>query len=320
MGKNRNKNKTNLLTLYNKAEMGMGVLIIFITLLLVTAIAAYVLITTATGFQEKALATGSQTKELISSNINIVEISGTNPITDSTINNLTIVAKLAAGSEAINLDDVILVVNTDYKSAILLKYRGAGSSIDLGQTGFNTWRTQELGVVGNISNSVILAEDLDDDGTDDYVNISTTLIRFWLSTAGNVNVSLSSSSFVEGGSPAVSNAQITKNGVIYGYVTVATVGGTMSADSTFAANGTFSVTPFEEGHGYYVADYLQQGPNYLNGIFSRGDIIKFYVETPNPVGEDYNLQVNFFPKVGSATSARFATPNVMNTERVYLYP
>jgi flagellin FlaB len=52
-----------------KAEMGIGTLIIFIAMILVAAIAAGVLIQTATSLQNKALLAGTRTKGQVSTAI-----------------------------------------------------------------------------------------------------------------------------------------------------------------------------------------------------------------------------------------------------------
>jgi archaellin len=92
-----------------KAEMGVGVLIVFIAMLLVAAIAAGVLITTVTSLQQKALVTGAETRGEISTHIRFIEVSGTDG-TDGSIENLTAIIKLASGSDSIDLDDVLLSV------------------------------------------------------------------------------------------------------------------------------------------------------------------------------------------------------------------
>lgn len=101
-----------------KAEMGVGVLIVFIAMLLVAAIAAGVLITTVTSLQQKALTTGQETRGEISTHINFVEVKGVNGA-DGSLENFSILSKLAAGSDPIDLQDVLLSVSLNNASANL---------------------------------------------------------------------------------------------------------------------------------------------------------------------------------------------------------
>ena len=90
-----------------KAEMGVGTLIVFIAMLLVAAIAAGVLITTVTSLQQKALNTGQESKGEISTHVQFVEISGQDG-SDGSFDNFTAIGKLAAGSDPVNLNNVLV--------------------------------------------------------------------------------------------------------------------------------------------------------------------------------------------------------------------
>jgi archaellin len=92
-----------------KGEMGVGTLIIFIALLLVAAVAAGVLIQTAGSLQQKALSTGTQATGQISTNAQVVEVSAEDGT--SSMNNFSIIMKLAPGSDPIELDTVTLSFN-----------------------------------------------------------------------------------------------------------------------------------------------------------------------------------------------------------------
>ena len=95
-----------------RAEMGVGTLIIFISLLLVAAVAAGVVIQTAGSLQQKALSTGSQATTQISTSAIALEVSavdGTNP---GGVTNFSMIMKLAAGSDPIKLDEVTLRFST----------------------------------------------------------------------------------------------------------------------------------------------------------------------------------------------------------------
>jgi archaellin len=98
--------------------MGIGVLIVFIALLLVAAVAAGVLMTTGTNLQERGLSTGSQAKKQVSTNVRIMEISGRNGI-DGDLETIESLYKLAAGSDPIRLDEMVYMEATDNSSNIM---------------------------------------------------------------------------------------------------------------------------------------------------------------------------------------------------------
>ena len=125
--------------MFKKGEMGVGTLIVFIAMILVAAIAASVLIQTTSSLQEKALTTGTQAEASVSTYIEIIEISATDG-TDAALNNFTQIMKLAAGSDAINLDQTILTMTTTNKTASL-KYRGPSGDLTLNNSGFNTFNS-----------------------------------------------------------------------------------------------------------------------------------------------------------------------------------
>jgi flagellin-like protein len=104
---------------YNKkGESGIGTLIIFIAMLLVAAIAAGVLIQTVGSLQNKALTTGQQSKSQISTHLEVVNMVGQDG-TNGVIDNVSLVIKLAAGSESIQFDELIITVDTTSDFATL---------------------------------------------------------------------------------------------------------------------------------------------------------------------------------------------------------
>jgi archaeal flagellin FlaB len=95
-----------------RGESGIGTLIIFIAMLLVAAVAAGVLIQTTGSLQNKALVTGMQAENQISNHIDVISVTGTNGTSNSTIENVFMVVRLAAGSDTIDLNDVTTTIDT----------------------------------------------------------------------------------------------------------------------------------------------------------------------------------------------------------------
>jgi len=95
-----------------RAQVGIGTLIIFIAMILVAAIAAAVLINTAGSLQQKAQATGKEAIAEVASNIQVESIVGNRSSTDDTdLDYLFLKISLAPGSEPVDLEQVVITVS-----------------------------------------------------------------------------------------------------------------------------------------------------------------------------------------------------------------
>jgi len=298
-----------------KGEMGVGTLIVFIAMLLVAAVAAGVLIQTAGSLQEKSLATGQQARAQISTNARVIEVSAS----DGRQGNLTDfqqIIKLSPGSDPIKLDQIIFTFNTKDQTSTL-KYRGEDGICEKNNVdGYNTFNEQ---VILNITGTPLaLDEDLDDDQATDYVylNSSNTTVIFNLSTAGDFVISLGADLGTENTSVSVPRTSIANATDTFAYFEVSGVTQTAGV----LDNATSRLTPYNEGEGYFVAIYEQTGTNHVAGNLQRGDVIRLCYEAPGEIVEDDEVRLNFIPKIGTPTLTNFVTPDVISTERVYLYP
>ena len=87
-----------------RAEMGVGTMIIFIAMVLVAAVAASVLISTANKVREQAQNTGDQAINNVASGFVVQDVTGTVNAGFTDITDLTIQMRLQAGSPSINMD------------------------------------------------------------------------------------------------------------------------------------------------------------------------------------------------------------------------
>ena len=297
-----------------KAEMGIGTLIIFIALLLVAAVAAGVLIQTAGSLQERALTTGDQAKGQISTNVRVMEVSATDG-SDGTLEHVEEIMKLSPGSDAIKLEQTLLTMNTFDRTATLT-YKGTDGTFENDMAdGFYTLSEETLGNVSNTSNTT-LSEDYDLDGTADEVGIdgSGNLVFYFSSTeAGSYTVTDFNCT---GAAHDVSGTYTISGNTELQELSVSGNCGNDEANETVEIN----VTPDRRGEGFFTVEYLQRGQNPVDGNLQTGDVIKVYYEAPRPVSEDEQVRINFIPKIGTPTLTQFITPEVVSTERVYLYP
>lgn len=107
-----------------KAEIGIGTLIIFIAMILVAAIAASVLIQTATSLQNRALLTGNRAKGAVSSGMEALVVYGMDG-SDGTVENFTMKVKLIAGSDTLRFNDTMVEIMTKNMSQEM-QYGGIG--------------------------------------------------------------------------------------------------------------------------------------------------------------------------------------------------
>ncbi len=102
-----------------KADMGIGVLIIFIAMILVAAIAAGVLVQTATSLQNKALLSGDRTRQQVSTGFAPLILYAENGSTNNNIETFYLKMKLIPGSDGIKLNDTLLEIDLQNQSADL---------------------------------------------------------------------------------------------------------------------------------------------------------------------------------------------------------
>ena len=93
--------------LKNRGEMGIGTLIIFVSLILMTAIAAGVVMSMTGSLQNKALITGRATTGETSTAIIMMEAFGGDG-RNEVINYWYYIMKLSSGAEALRLDETLL--------------------------------------------------------------------------------------------------------------------------------------------------------------------------------------------------------------------
>lgn len=92
----------------DSAEVGVGTLIIFIAMVLVAAVAAAVIIGTSGDLQQRAQATGKEATEEVSSNLRVVGVYGIRNDTAADVWQLKFQMALAAGSQDIPMDQLVL--------------------------------------------------------------------------------------------------------------------------------------------------------------------------------------------------------------------
>jgi flagellin FlaB len=118
-----------MLNTENRGQVGIGTLIVFIAMVLVAAIAAGVLINTAGLLQAQAQQTGEETTAEVSDVIQIGKIVGEEyndaQLNDTTykgnseIEVLNVSARLAAGSDPINLTRVSYTISADGNASVV---------------------------------------------------------------------------------------------------------------------------------------------------------------------------------------------------------
>lgn len=304
-----------------RAEMGVGTLIVFIAMLLVAAVAAGVLIQTAGSLQEKSLATGQQARAQISTNARVIEVSASDG-RDGNLTDFQSIMKLSPGSDPIKLDQIIFTFNTKDQTSTL-KYRGEDSICEKNNVdGYNTWNAEYPPSVSTVVNNYVLEEDYDDDNLPDYLYISNATATVWtlnMSTAGVFNLTGGQDITNASGTPVnvAFTGTFANSTTTFAYLTVT---GSTNTNNTVDAVAEIIITPYKEGEGYFAGVYEQEGTNHVAGNMQRGDIIRFCFESPGQITEDEEVRLNFIPKIGTATLTQFVTPDVISTERVYLYP
>ena len=297
-----------------KAEMAIGTLIIFIAMVLVAAVAAGVIIQTATALQNKALLTGERAKSQVGTSIQTILVYGEDG-TDKWLESFFVKVKLSPGSDSLKFGDMLLAIDTE---------RASIASI-YGE------RVRLLNHSGSDYEFDNYAVDMNQDFLPDYVRLfNSTHIQFEISnsTAPYFNVTVpiqfkNGFTSMDGATEASPVFFETFNGEIKigdnKYGTFHLVGHTTSPTS-FTEEVLFIVshgTSHEQGA--YAVDYLLKGSTWKDGYLQRGDVVKIALVAPHRIGEDEELSIRFIPKTGNPRTLEIVVPDLVNAKRVYMF-
>ena len=100
--------KANRAIRNDRAEVGVGTLIVFIAMVLVAAVAAAVLINTTGTLQQRAQQTGKEATQEVSSNLKVINVYGTRTSATTDIKHMNISVQLSAGALPMDLQQLII--------------------------------------------------------------------------------------------------------------------------------------------------------------------------------------------------------------------
>ncbi len=103
----------------NKADVGIGTLIVFIAMVLVAAVAAAVLIQTSGVLQQKAQQTGKESTAEVASNLKVTSVVGQTNGGNNYIQLVNITVELAAGGSPIDFSKVVVKYINETTSTVL---------------------------------------------------------------------------------------------------------------------------------------------------------------------------------------------------------
>ncbi|VVB94854.1 Flagellin B2 [uncultured archaeon] len=112
----------------NKADVGIGTLIVFIAMVLVAAVAAAVLIQTSGVLQQKAQQTGKEATAEVASNLKISSVVGKTDSTNGKVQLINVTMELAAGGSSIDFSKVVVKYINETTTTTLNLQTGSGGA------------------------------------------------------------------------------------------------------------------------------------------------------------------------------------------------
>jgi len=112
----------------NKADVGIGTLIVFIAMVLVAAVAAAVLIQTSGVLQQKAQQTGKEATAEVASNLKISSVVGKTDTSNAKVQLINVTMELAAGGSSIDFSKVVVKYINETTTTTLNLQTGSGGA------------------------------------------------------------------------------------------------------------------------------------------------------------------------------------------------
>jgi flagellin FlaB len=163
-----------------RAEMGVGTMIIFIAMVLVAAVAASVLISTANKVREQAQNTGDQAINNVASGFVVQDVTGTVDTALASMTDLTIQLRLQAGSPNMNMDLVSIQYISGSSNDMLTFVEGSAAAAG-GATGGSTYAANTTGTVAWDTNNHVVQQG-------DLITVTITGLDLSYSAAATVKI------------------------------------------------------------------------------------------------------------------------------------
>ena len=136
-----------------KGITGISTLILFIALIIVTAIAANVLMQSTESLKSQASQTSKESKEQITTKINVLDVAGETSDANDSITFLRITVKLPKGSATLPLSTTHMSVQTDLNYITGIDYNKSSGNSEAEMRGslnsFNVFSVRYLGAVAS---------------------------------------------------------------------------------------------------------------------------------------------------------------------------
>lgn len=327
-----------LLTKRKKAIMGIGTLIIFIATILVAAVAAGVLISTSGVLQQRALITGQEARKKITNAIEVVSIVAYGNKSDETLNNFEVMLRLDAGSDPTQMKKFdVAFIGPDQNAGGKLSHPTLNDD-SLDPDGF--YENLTYAEITNKSDGYTI-RDLDGDRYEETLYLrtyndsseSTLTIEFSDLDLGTVNVTKFDHDLGNfSGTLYYRNKWdmpiIGGDGKYYGYLhlnltitenatlNLSNVNNSIGISRHYVDECNFDSVPVEDAYCYEVV----HGDDDV--VLGDGEVflIKYKLLNSNRMGIGQNFQFIFTNEKGRMTRAQARTPDIIQTQRVPLWP
>ncbi|MBD3262513.1 MAG: hypothetical protein GF334_12745, partial [Candidatus Altiarchaeales archaeon] len=100
-------------TVRDKGLSGISAIVVFVAVILVAAVAALVLTAVSYNMEEKSVGTGSQTRKGIVTGIEVISVFATDGSSGNDLEKFELFLRLSHGSEAMNLNKTIIILDSE---------------------------------------------------------------------------------------------------------------------------------------------------------------------------------------------------------------
>ena len=303
--------------------MGVSTLIIFITAILVAAVAASVVVRTVGVLQERAFSVGTEVRDRLVIALDIISVTAYNNVSAQRVYGLTMLVRTRAGSYAYDLSTMGLIFTGARGSFTAMLQHTENEDLDF-----------EIGSINNVTATTII--DVDEDRIPDSVILvshdANERLRFFFTRASetayaDLPVNMSSAAPA---TPVTLNFTdipiIGETGKWYGFVHME---GTTESPTSIGSATTVTVTRYPL-RDFCSFDRLVPETAFCYDVqlglgdtaISRGEIYRLYYRfrPQNYLRTDEGFEIKFIPEKGDITSVVGKTPDSLRRESGEIWP